>query len=189
MRLRDIAILAVLTAGVAVAHVLSGVPLDAALGTEVIAAMALQTTYSENITAYTRGQRLNAIDFTALTRICETDAGIGFGLACGQGSADKGAVLGGTLANFIGVSVADKTLMNSVVDEYQDHQEMAVCFRGAIAVVTTVATAPTDPVHYDATAGTFMITGGSGPIVGARWMESRDAGIGYLQLSGHIPVP
>lgn len=150
----------------------------------------VQSAYSENMVRGLAGMVADTVPSSADTRNCETAAGIGFGLACGQGSADKGAVLGGSLANFVGISIRDVTLMNDTADEYQENQNMAVHTDGDIWVTTNVAVAVGDPVHYDATTGAFQITGGSGPILGARYMEAAAAGSPALvRLSGALPTP
>lgn len=158
--------------------------------TAITAMAVVQSAYGDTMEPAVAGMWANMTNWDADTRICETAAGIGFGLACGQGSADKGVILGSTLANFVGVSVKDITVLNSTSpDKYPQYSNVALANEGDIWVQTSVATSPTDVVHYDATTGIFAISGGSGPIAGARWMKSRAAGLGLLRLSGHLPVP
>lgn len=160
---------------------------DLASGTALAA--VVQSAYNTGIQPAVAGMWADMSNWDADSLNCETTDGIGFGLAVGQGSADRGGVLGGSLANFRGVSVRDVTQVSDDGDAYALNKEMAVGYRGAIWVQTSVATSPTDPVHYDATTGIFQISGGSGPIVGGRWLQSSDAGLGLLRLSGHVPVP
>lgn len=161
-------------------------------GAGVVTAMAVvQSAYSERMVEGLPGQVANMTNWDADTRTCETAAGIGFGLPVGQGSADKGAVLAGALAGFVGVSVRDVTLDHdtAALDEYSQNENMAVLTEGDIWVTTSVAALPSDPVHYNATTGAWLITGGEGPIVGARWMRSSAiGGRNVLRLSGHLPV-
>lgn len=149
-------------------------------------AAVVQSTYGGNISPAVAGMWANMTNWDADTRIAEGN--IGFGLACGQGTADRGAVLGGALALFVGVSVKDITLVHDTADRYETNDNMAVGNEGDIWVQTSVAVTPADPVHYSSTTGIFAISGGEGPIVGARWMESSAAGLGLLRLSGHLPV-
>lgn len=152
--------------------------------------MPVQTSYSARMPAGTPGMIANERPADVDTVIVETDAGIAFGVAVGQGSADKGGVLGGALSIFRGVSVRDNTLVNVTADTYADKQSMAVMTKGDIWVSPSVAVLVTDPVHYDATTGRFAISGGSGPIVGARWMNGCGAnGLAVLRLTGNLPVP
>lgn len=149
--------------------------------------MALQTTYGERLLPAVAGQIANMRSRDVITRNCETAAGIGFGLAVGRGAdKERGCVLGGTLPTFLGVSVKDITLVNDVADEYQENQSVGVFTEGEIWVQVTGNPDPSDPVHYDATTGIFAASGGSGPIVGARWAsETHESGIAKLYLSGH----
>lgn len=147
-----------------------------------------QNTYRERMAAAVAGLVANENDFTTDTRICETVAGIGFGLAVGQGVADKGGVLGGALTGFVGVSVRDVTLVHDTPDKYARYDNMGVLFRGDIWVAPAVAVAANDPVHYVSATGVFTNTGDIGPIVGARWMTSAAEGeLAVLRLSGHLP--
>lgn len=156
----------------------------------LVAAMAaVQSTYSENMAAGLPGLVANETGWDADTRNCEAVAGLGFGLPIGQGTADKGAILAGALNLFVGVSIRDVTLDNDTADTYATNQNMAVLTKGDIWVRTSVAALPSDPVHYNATTGAWLITGGSGPIVGARWMRSSGiAGLNILRLTGNLPV-
>ena len=156
--------------------------------TELSMAAVVQAAYGDRLEPAVAGMIANMTTDNRSTRNCES-AAIGFGLAVGQGTEDRGCVLGGTLATFVGVSIRDITLIHETADQYEEGDNVGVFTQGEIWVQTTVATSPTDVVHYDATTGEFAISGGSGPIVGARWMVSRAAGLGLLRLSGHLPVP
>lgn len=153
--------------------------------------MPVQTTYVERQPQGFPGQVADMTTWNADTRNVEGADGIGFGLAVGQGTADKGAVLGGALALFVGVSIRSNKVVNSVdPSKWPQYSEIEVFTMGDIYVSPSVAVLVTDPVHYDATTGRFAISGGSGPIVGARWMQGSAAdGIAILRLSGALPVP
>lgn len=152
--------------------------------------MTTQTTYSERIAPPMPGVLAGNVDNARIaTGICETASpGIPFGRAVSQGTlSDQGRLLGGaTLANFRGVSVRDVTLRGdlAVVDAYLPPNNLACMESGEIWVEPGVAVAVTDPVHYVAATGIFTISGGVGPIVGAKWKTS--CGIGgraILQLN------
>ncbi len=147
--------------------------------------MAVQTTYNERMELPRAGTV--TMDKKVDTGICETVAGIGFGLAVGQGTGDKGVVLGGALAIFRGMSVRDVTLFDAVTpDEYQQYQNVGVLTDGKAWVVPFEAVAAGDVVHYNATTGRFGKAGGSGPILGARWVTSAAANApAQLELSGY----
>lgn len=156
----------------------------------LIGAMAVQTAYNERMAVGVPGMPASMSGWDADSLICEEANGIGFGVPVGQGSADNGGILAGALNLFRGVSYKDITLLNAEnADEYPQNNLMGVMFRGDIWVRVSVAVLPSDPVHYNATTGAWLITGGSGPIVGARWMTAAGIdGIAKLRLSGNVPV-
>jgi hypothetical protein len=116
------------------------------------------------------------------TKICETEAGIGFGLAVSQGVHDGWAVLGGA-TKFVGITKADQTLPASQSDEYAVGDNMAVHVLGDIWVVAAQAVVPGDLVSYNSTTGRIGKLGTDVTITGARWMTSAAAdGLAVLRL-------
>lgn len=142
----------------------------------------VQTVYKPQIIAATVGMIADEASADVMTRICETSAGIGFGLAVCLGTlSDKGAVLGGTTTGaFLGVSVRDVTLDRLPIDPlaadqsliaadtYGQYSNMAVLTRGNIWVTCygggSAGVKSGDPLGYDtnghftnsaATQGTF----------------------------------
>ena len=151
----------------------------------------VQSSYSENIAVAQNGMAANA-DFSADTRICETSAGIGFGKAVSQGSADKGAVLGGaSAAVFVGVTISDKCIDNTdntgAADGYRQYDNMAVMYRGTIWVTVGGNVAPGNDVTFNSTTGVLSSAATSGTqfaIAGARWMSTANSGeLARLRLS------
>lgn len=164
------------------------VPIDVT-DAAAISAAVVQASYSENIDAARAGMRANMNIDRVDTRICETEAGIGFGLAVSQGTGDKGAVIGGTLAGFSGITVRDVTLEPGDEDVYQEGANMGVLTEGDIWVVAAAAVSAGQVVHFNATTGALTNTGGQGPIVGARWMTSADqGGLAIVRLGGGMPA-
>ena len=106
------------------------------------------------------------------TGICETVAGIGFGLAVTQGAGDNGVVLGGA-TKFIGISVKDITL-GAGFDAYPQYASLGVNKKGFTWVAPAVAVVCGDPVTYVSATGRLSNTGGVA-IPGARWADSSDA--------------
>lgn len=150
--------------------------------------MVTQTNYLERQAKAVAGMVASMRAWDAITRSCETAAGIGFGLAVGRGSADHGCILGGALGLFRGATMKDITLMGSQSDKYAQYQNVGILTEGEIWVQVTGTPGPGDPVHYSATTGIFAASGGSGPVIGARWMELSEAGLGRLYLSGNGQV-
>lgn len=140
--------------------------------------MAIQTTYGERMRAGTPGS-IQGSDYNTKTGICETAAGIGFGLAVSQGAADQGVTLGGSA--FVGISVRDVTLVDaSVLDKYPETKNMAYLTRGMIYASPAVAVVAGDVVTYDTATGRLSNTGGTA-IPGARWRDSA-AGDGVARV-------
>jgi hypothetical protein len=115
------------------------------------------------------------------TGICETTAGIPFGVACSQGSAsDEGAILGGTLAGFRGISVRDVTLRGDSgdLDQYRPPNSMSIMESGDIWVEPNEAVTAHAAVYFVAATGLLSdnSSGALGPIPGAYWKTSCGVG-------------
>lgn len=137
------------------------------------------------------GQIAHGDHFTN-TFICETAAGIGFGVAVSQGTADKQAVLGGaSAAVFVGVTVQDKTIPNAAIDGYRQYDNMGVMSRGHIWVQVPSAVNKGDDATFASTTGIISSAATSGTqfaIAGARFMTSAGInGFAKLALGGALP--
>lgn len=154
----------------------------------------VQSTYSETISAANAGMPADA-DYSAISRIVEEANGIGFGLACQQGTNDKQAKLGGaSAAVFAGISIRDRTLVNAVgeeADEYQDESVMSLMIRGEIWVTVGGNVSAGNDVTFAASTGVLSSAATSGSqfaIAGARWMTSASSGgLAKLRLGGALP--
>lgn len=98
-----------------------------------------------------------------------------FGLACGQGTADRGAVLGG--GDFVGVTIADKSLDQNT---YQSGDSASLLRKGVMWVIASTDVSPADPVTYDAN-GQFG-AGLASPLPDARFEATVAAG-GLVRLA------
>jgi len=153
---------------------------------------SVQTTYSENQAIALPGMPADA-DYSADTRICETVAGIGFGVAVSQGSADKGALIGAAAAaNFVGVTIADKTVANDGgADGYNQYDNMGVMYRGTIWIQVGGNVADGEDATFNSTTGVLSSAATSGTqfaIAGARWMTTASSGgFAKLRLGGALP--
>ncbi len=131
----------------------------------------VQTNYKDRILRGRIGTIADEVGAEIGTRICETAAGIGFGLAVSQGTGEKGAVIGGS--NFIGVSLCDVTLNGVPLDPLNDGTQIAadkigqyfnfgVASRGHIWVEAGMLVAPGNALAYNTTTGEFTTgTGGT----------------------------
>jgi hypothetical protein len=172
-------------AGMSVAHY-------AVAGSSLLAMAVVQSTYSERLSPGIAGTFANETNYDVDTCNCETVAGIGFGLAVSQGTADNGAVLGGaSAAVFRGVSMKDVTLVNNTVDKYAQDQNMAVATEGDIWVTVGSDVAKGADVTFVASTGVLGSVAADGThfaIAGARWMTTAANGnLAILRLSGNLP--
>jgi hypothetical protein len=145
-----------------------------------------QTSYSERIPEALPGL-IKGSDYDTRTGICETAAGIGFGLAVSKGVGDQGAVIGGASEFFLGISVRDVTLVHpaATVDKYIEDENMGILSRGTIWVTTGGAVSAGNAVHFNATTGVLSAAGGE-LLQGARWDTSAASGeLAVVRLSGY----
>ena len=153
--------------------------------TSLVLAAVVQSTYSETQPEATAGMIHSQVTWDGITRVSEDADNIGFGLAVGRGTGDKGCLLGGALPTFLGVSMKDITLVHDPADVYVETDNVGILRLGEIWVQVATAPAASDPVHYNATTGVFGISGGSGPVRGARWIKPGSVdGIALLYVSG-----
>ncbi len=97
------------------------------------------------------------------TRIVEPAGGIAFGLAVGQGTTERGCVLGGSATSFLGISMIDVTLVRSPIDPlgntlaaldtYPQYANCAIRSRGHIWVLAGANVAAGDAAYFSATTG------------------------------------
>lgn len=139
----------------------------------------VQSTYSERMPIAVAGLLADMRNWDGISRTCETAAGISYGVAVSRGADTAvGAVIGGTVTGFLGVSQRDITLEASATspDKYLQYNEMGILTSGSIWVEVTGTPDATDPVHFNATTGVFAASGGSGPVLGARFVGNTITG-------------
>lgn len=115
----------------------------------------LQNTYTENMPALYEGFIYNSEPHRIISRMAEGAAGLGFGKAVVQGTADnqvKAAVAG---AVFRGVTVGSRTQIGAVVDTYPQYSEVNVMVEGPIAVLTSVNVVAGDTAYIVPATGVF----------------------------------
>ena len=146
-----------------------------------MAVINIQPTYQERHGVAYAGMIGSMVTYDAVTRSNETDTGMPFGVAVTRG-ADKvyGCKLGGVLADFLGVSIRDITVipatLGGTVDVYPDNLGVGILTQGEIWVKTKEAVIAGGPVHFDGATGLFGDTGTEGPIPGAYWRDSAALG-------------
>lgn len=159
-------------------------------GSGVVGAMAVvQSTYSENMAAGLPGLVADMSDCTIETRNVESAAGIAFGVAVGQGTADKGAIkLPSTAAAFIGVSVRDVTIDHNTPDLYAENDNIGVLTEGTIWVTCDGNVAANQNVTFSTATGLFGTIAADGThllVTNAKWISSASSGgVAKLKLTG-----
>lgn len=146
---------------------------------------AIQSTYTARPGIAYAGMVADMVQGNTITRLCEEVTGMGFGLAVRQGVSDKGSLLGGPVAKFLGVTIRDITLIHLAsadVDKYVYRENVGVRTSGQIYVSNAGANvAAGDPVFYNPTSGAFSGAAGAAT-VGAP--VRAGTGNGVMTLAG-----
>jgi hypothetical protein len=142
----------------------------------------VQSAYTRYILPAQNGMLASSINWAADTRIVETAAGIGFGLAVSQGVSDNGCIIGGSA--FVGVTRADQTLPRSetlTLDQYAQYDNAGIFVSGDIYVNCYASVTPATAVVFEAATGKFGIAGTSVP--DARWQTTAVGSAGTPVLA------
>jgi hypothetical protein len=134
-----------------------------------------QATFPSTIREGLPGMINRMVDYNAISRSCDSAAGIPPARAVSQGTWDGGCLLGGTLNGFLGLSILDPTLIvpiGGAPETYQQYNEIGILTKGEMFATAPVAVAAGDPVSFIAADGTLTNTGGV-VIPGARWKYAR----------------
>lgn len=142
--------------------------------------MAVQTTYSENITAGVVGQLADTAEATCISRTVQA-ATLAFGVPVMQGTADGQCVLfatGGTITSFLGMSVRDRSVTEG--DGYIQYESARIMREGDGWVTASVQVAAGDQVAVTAAGAWSNVAGTNGIVVPkARW-ETSTTGTGKI---------
>lgn len=137
----------------------------------------VQSTFPDTMRAGIPGMVNRMVDYNAISRSCDTAAGIPAARAVSQGSWDGGAVLGGTANGFLGISILDPTLVipagsGLAPETYPQYNELGILTKGEIFATAPVAVVAGDPLSFVAADGTLTNTGGV-VVPGGRWKYTR----------------
>jgi hypothetical protein len=139
----------------------------------------VQSTYSRYEPVGSVGTPASETGYDVDTKIFEEHAspaaGVGFGVVVRQGTADRGARLGGS-GDVLGITMANPTQNVSVfTDKYAGGDNMPVMIRGDLWVITEAAVVAGEALYYNTSTGVLGHSGGTA-ILGGRWMTSASAG-------------
>lgn len=115
--------------------------------------MAVQTTYSSNISAGVIGAQATELPATIISRNVETAAGLAFGVAAAQGTADKGVIAFTTGGKFVGITLRDESAFGDGL--FPQNSEARIITKGDVWVTASVAVAAGDAVYLVAATGLF----------------------------------
>ena len=139
-----------------------------------------QATFPEQMKQGVPGMVNRMVDYNAVTRSAEGGNFPPCRAVSQSTAADISAILGGTVAGFVGITILDPTNIHPIgssvpSDTYAQYTNMGVLTKGEIFATATVPTLAGDPVHFGAVDGILTNTGGVGPVPGARWKHARPA--------------
>lgn len=157
-------------------------------------ATVLQTTYRPQIAPFLLGMIVDENDAETLTKVCNTAAGIGFGVAVSQDTVDKNCVLGG--AKFIGLTQRDKTLALAALDplsatdnpnpldKYGQWTNVSIVSRGRVVVRAGANVSAYDSLFYDTTSGLLTNSASGAGASGSIAFTSQPADGQTLTIQG-----
>lgn len=101
-----------------------------------------QTTYSTTMAPGTAGMIHNMEEWNAISRSCETLAGIPFGVPVSQGAGDHGCILTAAAGAVLGISIRDVTTQANALaptDFYLPPSSVGILKKGVIWVIADAA--------------------------------------------------
>lgn len=155
--------------------------------------MAVQSTYLDNMAAAYNGMIANGEPNVLISRLVETEAGIGFGVPVIQGTADNQCdVVAASTNEVIGITVRDQSTTD---DTFAENDSALLIRNGVIWVTVTDAggVAAGDPVWVLVSNGTFSNadagTDGSLRLAGCRWETSAANGaLAAIRVDLDVPA-
>lgn len=138
----------------------------------------VQSTYGENIRAAVAGLVANMETANSISRIVEDAAGIGFGVAVFQGTADNGVTATPADDTFVGITIRDVTREPTDSDTYPETATAGVLTMGVVWVEAGATVAAGEAV-YVTPAGAVTNTDNTGAnpaLTGAKFDSSGDSG-------------
>jgi hypothetical protein len=118
--------------------------------------MVTQTTYPTTMPKGQAGMKANAEDWNAITRTCETVAGIAFGVPVSRGAADFGCIIAAAATKILGISIKDITRPAADGDKYARYSNVGILTMGVIWVVAGGACTAGNPAYWDPATGKWV---------------------------------
>ncbi len=148
-------------------------------------------TYSNSLTAYAVGRRVNMEEWNTITQTVEGATAIGFGqpVVAGTGR-DTVVPLSATGQNIVGITEADPTLPRPG-DSYNQYDNVAVCEIGVIGVLLGANVTRGAQARFDITNKVWTGAAASGTVLtipGAQFDEAGSSGaVGVVRYRRPVP--
>lgn len=136
---------------------------------------AVQTTYNSRLSNGQVGQIADLGEGNVISKDVQAAAGIGFGVAVIQGTADNQCNVGAA-GVFLGVTVRDPAVDASAGEKYVQYSNAGIMTRGQIWVLAGEAVVPGDVVYRTAAGALNKTASGNTLVVGARWESTAASG-------------
>lgn len=139
---------------------------------------SVQSNYPDNIRSGVKGQIINTVPSTVISRTVESEDGLEFGAAAAQGDGDKGVKAFGTGDTaIVGIAVRERSLDANTPNKFARYDTARLITKGVVLVEASVAVDAGDPVFVVPATGAFAKTSASSAvqIPGARWDTSAGA--------------
>jgi len=159
--------------------------------------MAVQTTYSENISGAVEGMIADTrAELNLVSRTVETSAGIGFGKVVDQGTQDRGIVVAsGSTTKPVGFTVRERSVDPATPNKFAQYDSARVMTKGAIwtTVVDAGGVAAGDDVWLTLSANTLSNADAGGDdglkLAGCRWATSATNGnLAVIEVDMSVPA-
>ena len=148
-------------------------------------------TYSNTLTAYAVGRRVNMEEWNAITRTLEGSTALGFGVPAIAGTgAHTCAPLTAAAQNVLGITEADSTLPRPG-DAYAQYDNVCICESGVIGVLLGANVTKGAQARYDVTNKNWTGASASSTVLtiaGAQFDEAGSSGaVGKVRYRRPVP--
>ncbi|RWX78270.1 hypothetical protein EPK99_06455 [Neorhizobium lilium] len=147
--------------------------------------------YSNTLTAYAVGRRVNMEEWNTFTRSLEGATALGFGVPAVAGTGAHTCVpLSATGQNILGITEADLTLPRPG-DAYAQYDSVPICESGVIGVLLGANVTKLAQARFDITNKVWTGAAASGTVLtipGAQFDEAGSSGaVGKLRYRRPVP--
>lgn len=141
---------------------------------------AIQTTYSERISAGQEGLIANHEPCRVVTRIINDAGGVGFGKVVSRHATIDNAIISPPASgSFVGITVRNPTVDPDDADKYPQGTPVSILLEGVIWVVASVAVLAGEAAYYVPATGVITNVPTSNTAIPGAIFDA-DAGIGAL---------